>query len=167
MVSQRGFTLIEMMVVILLIGLLAAMAIPYLMGSVQREQIEESMTLVEPYKPLIDAYYKFYGLFPEDELEVDGIPLAHKIIGNYITRVDLHHGAMHLRFGNKAHPDLEGKTLTVRPVYVHNSEYSPVSWICGFDAIPAGMRAAGDNLTDIPATALPFICRNKDWVDDD
>ena len=161
-----GFTLIEMLVVILLIGLLAAMAIPYLMGSVQREQVEESLALVEPYQSHIEAYYKFYQLFPKDEVEVDGIPLAHKIIGNYMTRMDVHDGAMHLRFGNKAHQELQGKTLTVQPVYVEGSPNSPVSWICGWDVTPPGMRTAGENLTDIPASSLPFKCRNRTGKDD-
>ena len=158
---QMGFTLIEMLVVILLIGLLAAMAIPYLMGGVKRQQIEESMALVEGYKPLIDAYYKFYGLFPDDEVEVDGIPLAHRIIGNYITRVDLVDGAMHLRFGHKAHEALQGKTLSIQPTYVPDSPDSPVSWVCGVDPPAPGMRGSGDNLTDIPVVDLPFVCRNR------
>ena len=166
MQRRAGFTLIEMLVVILLIGLLAAMAIPYLMGSVQREQIEESVALVEPFKPHVEAYYKFYGLFPSDELEVEGVPLAHKIIGNYITRMDLVDGAMHLRFGNKAHDQLLGKTLTIQPVYVEGSPQSPVSWICGVDVAPPGMRTAGDNLTDVPVKALPFKCRNRSGQQD-
>lgn len=161
MSAHRGFTLIEMLVVILLIGLLAAMAIPYLMGGVSRQQIEESMALVEPYKPLIVSYYKFYELFPKDEVEVDGMPVAHKIIGNYITRVDVEDGAMHLRFGNKAHTQLQGKTLTLQPVFVPDSPKSPVSWICGNDRPPQGMEAAGENRTDIPTLDLPFICRPR------
>ncbi|TQV66701.1 prepilin-type N-terminal cleavage/methylation domain-containing protein [Exilibacterium tricleocarpae] len=156
--KPRGFTLIEMVVVLAVVAILLTLALPDSSRTIVRTQMRESLKLIEHYQPLISAGYRSTGVFPADN-EAAGIPPADKIIGNYVTAIVLEKGAFHLQFGNKIRNDLDGKRLSIRPVYVPNSPQSPVSWICGNDSIPTGMAAAGSNRTDIDSEFLPFHCR--------
>lgn len=154
----RGFTLIEMLVVIAIIAILALIALPSPDPAIARKQVIESVDLIEDYKKLVAFYHKSTQVFLKNNQEA-GIPAADKILGNYIDRVDLVNGAFHLHFGNKAHPAIKNKTLSIQPVMVPDSPQSPISWICGRAVAPDGMRAVGENRTDIEAKDLPLNCR--------
>lgn len=154
----RGFTLIEMMVVVAIIAILALMALPSPDPAIARKQVTESMELVEDYKKLVAFYHKSAQVFLQNNQEA-GIPAADKILGNYLDRVDLVNGAFHLHFGNKAHPEIKNKTLSIQPIMVTDSPQSPISWICGKAAVPQGMQAVGENRTDIEIKNLPLNCR--------
>ena len=158
MTRQQGFTLVEMLVVLAVLAVLLTLALPDTGSAVVRAQIQDSLKLIENYRPLVSARYASSGTFPRDNAAA-GIPPADKIIGNFVTEVVLDNGAFHLRLGNKIRPALAGRWLSVRPIYVEDSLQSPVSWICGNDSIPAGMRAAGSNQTDLAAKYLPLSCR--------
>jgi type IV pilus assembly protein PilA len=154
----RGFTLIEMMVVVAIIAILALMALPSPDPAIARKQVTESMELIEDYKKLVAFYHKSAQVFLKDNQEA-GMPAADKILGNYLDRVDLVNGAFHLHFGNKAHPEIKNKTLSIQPIMVADSPQSPISWICGKAAVPQGMQAVGENRTDIEIKNLPLNCR--------
>lgn len=155
---RRGFTLIEMMVVVAIIAILALLALPSPDPAIARKQIIESVELIEDYKKLVAFYHKSTQVFLKNNQEA-GIPPADKILGNYLDRVDLINGAFHLHFGNKAHASIKNKTLSVQPVTVVGSPQSPISWICGKASAPGGMQAAGENRTDIELKDLPLNCR--------
>lgn len=158
MKNSKGFTLIEMMVVVAIIAIIALMAMPTPDPTIARRQVVESMELVEDYKKLIDFYHKSTQVFLKDNKEA-GIPAADKLLGNYVDRIDLKDGAFHVHFGNKAHANIKNKTLSVQPVMVKGSPESPISWICGKAAVPAGMQAVGENRTDLELKDLPLNCR--------
>lgn len=154
----RGFTLIEVLVVLTIIGLLAMMAIPNRTGTIARTQITESIKLIEDYKTLVALYYRNVGRFPANNGEA-GLPAADKIRGNYITRVDVVDGGFHIELGAKIRDELTGKILSIRPIYVEGSLNSPISWICGNDSVPEGMSASGNNQTNVDLQFLPIRCR--------
>lgn len=158
MLRARGFTLIEMMVVVAIIAILALMALPSPDPAIARKQVSESIELIEDYKKLVAFYHKSTQVFLANNQEA-GMPAADKILGNYIDRVELVNGAFHLHFGNKAHPEIKNKTLSIQPIIVTGSPESPISWICGKAAAPPGMQAVGENRTDIEIKSLPFNCR--------
>ena len=135
---RRGFTLIEMMVVVAIIAILALLALPSPDPAIARKQIIESVELIQDYKKLVAFYHKSTQVFLKNNQEA-GIPPADKILGNYLDRVDLINGAFHLHFGNKAHASIKNKTLSVQPVTVVGSPQSPISWICGKASAPGGM----------------------------
>ncbi|HTF95660.1 MAG TPA: pilin [Cellvibrio sp.] len=155
---DRGFTLIEMMVVVAIIAIVALMAMPSPDPAIARKQVAESLELIEDYKKLVSFYHKSTQVFLKNNQEA-GIPAADKLLGNYVDRIDLLNGAFHIHFGNKAHADIKDKTLTIQPITVKGSPQSPISWICGKAAVPDGMQAAGENRTDIDIKSLPLNCR--------
>ena len=158
MKKSKGFTLIEIMVVVAIIAILAMMALPSPDPAIARKQVVESLELVEDYKKLIAFYHKSTQVFLKDNKEA-GIPAADKLLGNYVDRIDLKDGAFHVHFGNKAHNNIKNKTLSIQPIMVKGSPESPISWICGKAAVPAGMQAAGENKTDVELKDLPLNCR--------
>ena len=158
MKKNNGFTLIEIMVVVAIIAVLALMALPTPDPGISRKQVSESLELIEDYKQLVAFYHKSAQVFLKDNNEA-GIPAADKLLGNYVDRIDLDDGAFHIRFGNKAHLNIKGKTLSIQPIMVQGSPQSPISWICGKAAAPAGMQAVGENRTDIEVKDLPLSCR--------
>ena len=155
--KNEGFTLIEMIVVMALMAILLTLSIPQKTGKISKAYIQQSLKLIDDYKPLVVLYYRAQGEMPESNEEL-GIPEPERIIGNYVTEITLEDGAFHFTFGNKIQEPLKERILTIRPIYVEDSLLSPVSWVCGYDSIPEGMTAGGENLTDIEQQYLPIIC---------
>lgn len=156
--ASAGFSLIELMVVLAIIAILVTLAIPNTKGRMTRGQIEESLSLLIDYQSQIQAHYKFTGEFPANNGTI-GLPDPEKIVGNYMVAVTLADGALHIELGNKIAEGQSGRVVTVYPVYVPGSPMSPISWVCGLSAVPEGMTAAGENLTDIELAYLPLRCR--------
>ena len=156
--SMRGFSLIEMMIVLVIIAVILTFALPDRSAPVAKTYVRQSINLVEDYKPIIKQYYLASGgSFPKDN-EAIGLPKPELIIGKYFTEVTLEDGAIHILLGNKITEKLQNKTVTVRPVFVEDSPLSPISWICGYDETPEGMTAAGTNLTNAERRFLPLDC---------
>jgi type IV pilus assembly protein PilA len=158
-IKQPGFTLLEVMVVIAIIAILATLAIPSQIGAITQRRVLESKNLVEPYKGIIGAYFLGHaGEFPEDN-EAAGLPEPNKILGNYLEKMEVRDGVMHLYLGQKMPAKLHHKIVSIRPIFVKDSPLSPIDWVCGKDEVPLGMTAAGINLTDLDVQFLPGSCR--------
>lgn len=80
MLTTRGFTLIEMMIVLAIIAILAMIAIPSQDPIVVRKQVIESLEIIEDYKKLVSFYHKSTLIFLKDNKEA-GIPEADKLLG--------------------------------------------------------------------------------------
>jgi type IV pilus assembly protein PilA len=76
-----------------------------------------------------------------------------------VSGVAVEAGAIHLIFGNRANSLIRGKVLTLRPAVVEDAPVVPVTWICGFGAVPDKMTVKGANRTEVPKTYLPLKCR--------
>ena len=155
---HRGFTLIELMIVVSIIGILASIAIPAYQNYTIRSQLTEAFSLASELKGPIQEYRKERGRFPADNAAA-GLPAADKLIGNYVTRVDVHDGAISVTFGNFANTAVAGKVLTLQPLVVTGSPASPMSWRCGYRGIPRGMEVIGENRTNVMLQFLPTACR--------
>ena len=155
---NQGFTLIELMIVVAIIGILAAIAIPAYQDYTIRAQVVESFSISGELKLSIKDYYKNRGTFPTDN-ESAGVPAAEHLIGNYVTRVDVVDGAMHVEFGNYVNSNISGKVLTIRPQIVSANPTSPISWACGYHVPPDGMEAVGEDRTNVENRFLPSACR--------
>jgi type IV pilus assembly protein PilA len=155
---HRGFTLIELMIVVAIIGILASIAIPSYQDYTVRAQVVEAFTLASEIKSSVQEFRKERGRMPNTNREA-GVPQADKLIGNYVTSIDVAGGALHVHMGNHANKLIEGHVVTLQPLVVTGSPASPMSWRCGRREVPAGMEAVGENRTDIDDKFLPSSCR--------
>ena len=156
----RGFTLIELMIVVAIIGILAAVAIPAYQVYIGRAQGIEALTIVEEYKPRIVDYYRTHGRFPKNN-EEGGLPPAEFVVGKEVDRVDLVDGALQVTFRKTGiNQELAGKTVSIRPQLVAGYPSGPISWACGNYSDPEKrLQPVGENRTTVPNTHLPGACR--------
>jgi type IV pilus assembly protein PilA len=159
MKTQSGFTLIELMIVIAIIGVLATMAMPSYQDRFIRTQIVEAMNLAEFAKEGVTAYYRANKRMPKSNAEA-GLPPADKIVGNYVTSLEVNDGAIHVKLGNRINKNAAGKMLSLRPAAVAAFPQVPLAWNCGAAEAPAGMKMFGSNQTSLPVQYLPVDCRS-------
>jgi type IV pilus assembly protein PilA len=155
---MNGFTLIELMIVLSIIGILATMAVPSYQDRVIRTQVQEALNLARVAEEEIQSFYKKRGVLPRDNSAV-GLPEPRIIVGNYVTAVKIVDGAVHITLGNRVNRHVLGKTLSVRPAVVAASAKVPIAWVRGYASVPAGMTAKGENRTDLLPRHLPIECR--------
>lgn len=156
--TPRGFTLIEMLVVLAMIAILALLAVPHMQGKVIRDQIVEAMPLAELAKKPVAAAWSTAQELPADNEEA-GLPSPKKIVSNLVSSVRIEDGAVHVTFGNRANGAIHGKTLTLRPAVVEDAPVVPVAWVCGHAKPPDKMTAQGPDRTNVPPQYLPINCR--------
>jgi len=156
---KKGFILIELMIVISMIGILAAVAIPSYHTYTLKAHVMEPMVYAGTLKKDIDDFYKENLAFPQSNTQAR-LPSPDKLISNKISKVEIVNGAIHVLVGNKAPLSLRGKYLTFRPAVVDGSPISPISWLCGYAKPVNGMTAIGENKTDIDLMYLPSECVN-------
>lgn len=155
----RGFTLIELMIVIAIIGVLSTMAIPTYQDYIIRGQVGEASRMVEGAKLAITEYYNKYHKFPTDNRGA-GVPEPEHLIGNYVTSVRVTNGALHITLGNRINALAKGKVLSWRPAYVDANRKSPISWLCGYAEPVKGMSTSSANETTLPPAYLGPDCRS-------
>lgn len=157
---QHGFSLIELMIVVAIMGILATMALPSYQERAIKAQVQEGLGLAEYAKENITAFYRAKQRMPKNNAEA-GLPPADKIIGNHVAAIEVADGAVHVKFGNRANKNAVGKILTLRPAAVVGYSLVPLAWNCGTAEPPAGMKAFGANQTTLPGMYLPVDCRGE------
>ena len=155
---RRGFTLIEMMVVVAVVAILALMAFPTYHDKLVRDQVIEALPLADIAKAPVTASWMLLKLFPADNAAA-ALPPPEKIVSNLVSAVAVEGGAIHITFGNRANGAIRGKVLTLRPAVVEDAPVVPVAWVCGLAPVPGNMTAKGANRTNVPANYLPLKCR--------
>lgn len=156
--GHKGFSLLEMLVVMAVMGILAMTAIPSYMHQIVRRQIIDAVPLAEIAKTPIAAAWVMAQSFPTDNAGA-GLPAADLVVSNHIKSLSVQDGAIQITFGNSANGLIKDKLLTLRPAVVDEAPIVPVSWVCGYAAGPGKMTIKGENKTNIPAEYLPLNCR--------
>lgn len=159
---QKGFTLIELMIVVAIIGILAAIAIPAYQDYTVRSQVTEGLNLASDLKAAVAEQFANDGVWPVDEVAL-GVVEGSKT-GKYVADVDVSNGLITILYGLEANASaLPGgaNALTLRPMVSANQD---VIWICGYAPIPTGAvnpagGAADAVATTVAAKYLPSACR--------
>ena len=144
---QKGFTLIELMIVVAIIAILAAIAIPAYQNYVIRAQVTEGMSLADGAKTGMSEFYASTGRWPSTNTSA-GIANAASITGNYVSSVNVGTtaGMITVIYGNKANTAISGDILALSATPNGGS----ISWTCK----PFG------STTTVPAVYLPASCRS-------
>lgn len=158
--AQLGFTLIELVIVAVIIGILSAIAIPAYHSYTLRAQVSEALSSTSTARHAISNYYKYTGKFPVDNF-ASGVPKPDDMTGKYIQNITVVDGAIHVRFVESP-SQLASKIVTLRPVYIEGAPTAPIHFVCGYaDPESALQKVAGENKTDIDKNWLPAACRSK------
>ena len=133
MKNQKGFTLIELMIVIAIIGILVAIALPAYQDYVARSQVSEGMSLAAGAKTAVAEEQANTGEFAGITNATAGLSPAADITGKYVTGVEVADGVITATFGGDASDKISGDTLVLTPTDNDGS----ISWACDASTVDA------------------------------
>ncbi|HEZ0590199.1 TPA: pilin [Neisseria meningitidis] len=158
---QKGFTLIELMIVIAIVGILAAVALPAYQDYTARAQVSEAILLAEGQKSAVTEYYLNHGIWPGDNNSA-GVASSSTIKGKYVKEVTVANGVITATMlSSGVNKEIQGKKLSLWAKRQNGS----VKWFCGQPVTRAGtddtVAAATDNNGKINTKHLPSTCRDE------
>jgi len=139
--KNHGFTLVEIMVVVAIIGVLASLALPAYQRYTIRAQVAEGLTLAGPVQRGVTVFINNDGAFPADNSDAALLPPS-SYTGQYVDSISVSGPVITIRFGNRASTVISGHTVNLTAVATQGS----LHWRCTTGGV-------------ISSSYLPSVCR--------
>ena len=150
----RGFTLIELMIALVILGILVSLALPAYTKFTVRASAAEAMNLVSNLQEEVMEYYQTYTVMPSDP---DLVRAPADTQGINVSSVTVTGGSIEVQYGNDAPAAIMGMTIGFHP---YTSPDLSVSWQCGTHAMPAALTfAGGAAATTLDPVYRPASCK--------
>jgi type IV pilus assembly protein PilA len=151
-----GFTLIELMLVITVIGILAAVSFPAYSDYTRRARYVEGLSVAEPVRQAVAAYYDRWGSLPRDNAAA-GLFAPETYRGTGLRSVAVRDGVIRIQFDEKLFP--AHGVLLLRPAWPKERPTGSLVWVCQLAEVPPGFEVAGAPPPGGNAGVLPSACR--------
>ncbi|MCB1611066.1 MAG: pilin [Xanthomonadales bacterium] len=150
---NKGFTLIELMIVVAIIAILAAIALPAYQDYTIRAQVGEGPINAAALKTGVAEYYADRGVYPATN---GNLGITSPVSGTYVSSISNVAGQLNIVYGNNANPKISGSILTLRAATNANGD---ISWVCGSRVVPPGFSAAGADASTVLDKYRASNCR--------
>ncbi len=126
---QKGFTLIELMIVVAIIGILAAIGLPAYHDYTIRAQVSEGLTLAQSVKTAVQENFGATGVWPTN---LTALGITNPPEGKYVSDISVDTGTITITYGNNVNKKIDALTLALRPGRNANGD---IFWACGVNAV--------------------------------
>jgi type IV pilus assembly protein PilA len=163
--QQQGFTLIELMIVVAIIGILASVAISSYQTYTIRAQVSEGLNLAGSALTPVTNFFMETGEAPQNRSEAGMSTNGTDTFGTYVRSIEVEDGRVNITYGNKANAIIGNAVLTMTP---YETSDGSVFWRCGSSAAPSGGALLGSvnggnaatyDAGTVESRYLPTSCR--------
>lgn len=166
--KRAGFTLAELLIVLMIILVLASVAISFYQTYTIRSQVDEGLTLANKSRALVEEAYRAHQEAPADRLDTVIVEADTDSYGDYVLSVEIVNGRIDTTFSNLANTIISNTTLSLTP---YEATDGSVIWRCGQNDVPRveglaletlgsseGGLAASYIASSVPSRYLPKSC---------